>query len=219
VTVPTSAVNEPLGHAGDDGQPCTRHVPVSLDTLLHFATIGSRISSFHHDIASKLQGLMMALDEISELVEPGGDTDLGRAAETAHAALKELTQIFMLNRALAKAPIRGRTTLRELAARASERVGVQPRGALPEVTVEVAVPLITQGFALAFDIAAGAGRSRSLELTASVVDARVELVLPAAPPSANANESLAIAAWVFAHEGGDLRCSESQILLRLPIVS
>lgn len=215
-----TTAKQPLGHDGDDGQPCTRHVPVSIDALLHFATVGSRISSFHHDIASKLQGLMMALDEITELTEPtGGDTDLGRAAETAHAALKDLTQIFMLNRALAKAPIRGRTTLRELAMRASERVGVTLRGELPEVDLDVAVPLTTQGFALAFDAAAGAGRSRSLEVTALVAEARIELALPAAPTTATANESLAIAAWVFAHEGGDLRCSESRILVRLPVAT
>jgi hypothetical protein len=213
-------VTERLAHLDEDGRPCTRHAPVAIDALLHLATIGSRMSSFHHDVASKLQGLMMALDEISELAEPRGDTDLLRAAETAHTSLKELHQLLNANRTLAKPPIRTHTALRELATRAGERVGVTLRGDLVDANLEIAVPITTHGLALALDVAAGVGRSRALDVTSRIVDERVELNLALSPtPPANASEALAIAAWVVAREGGELRCSDSRLVVRLPIVS
>jgi len=213
----TEAV-DPFHHLDEHGQPCALHEVARHDGMLHFATIGSLMSSFNHDIASKLQGLMMALDEISELAEPHGDADLMRAAETAHSALKELNKLLVTNRAFTKPPVRTRSTLRELASEAGERVGVTLHGELPDASVDVGVPMMLHAFALALDVAAGVGRSRGLEVAARIVDSQVELRLPLATTGpANASESLAIAAWVFARAGGELRCGERQLILRLPI--
>ena len=77
-----------MKHKGEDGNECTQH-PTNSDALMTFAVIGSRVSAFNHDIASKLQGMMMALDEIEELLERVGDSDLRRATETAQQSLKE----------------------------------------------------------------------------------------------------------------------------------
>ena len=51
------------------------------DGVLAWAAVGSRISGFHHDSASKLQSLMMALDEAAELA--GNQPELARSLETA----------------------------------------------------------------------------------------------------------------------------------------
>jgi len=56
-----------IEHLDDQGRPCTKHPSATIDELMVLAVIGSRVSGFHHDIASKLQGLMMSIDEIGEL--------------------------------------------------------------------------------------------------------------------------------------------------------
>jgi peptide/nickel transport system substrate-binding protein len=58
-------------------------IPID-DAIGQLAAIGSRTPGFNHDIASKIQGVMMALDEIVELSR---DVDVQRAAETAQTAL------------------------------------------------------------------------------------------------------------------------------------
>ena len=212
-------MSEPLAHLDETGRPCERHPRAELDPILHLAVIGSRMVGFNHDLASKIQGLMMSLDELSELLEPGGSSELERATETAQAAVKELAQLLTLNRGLTKPPVRTRVALREVATRAGERAGVVLRGTLPDVDVELAVSLATQGLALALDAAAGTGRNRSLEAVTSNEASRVELSFPIAPTTnASTSEYLAIAAWVFAREGGELRCSsDARLVLRLPV--
>src|SRR5581483_1744797 len=92
-----------IGHVDDAGQPCARHAPVATETLLHLAMVGSRASAFHHDCASKLQGLVMALDELGELSEHG-DPQVLRAIEAAMESTKELHALLNMNRALTKPP-------------------------------------------------------------------------------------------------------------------
>ena len=114
-------------HLDETGQPCTRHPEVTEVRLYELATLGSRMPSFHHDAASKLQSLMMALDELSEL---STDVDpMARGAiDTAHVALRELHQLLSANRALAKPAVRAHGHLPELVQRAADRVGVKLRG-------------------------------------------------------------------------------------------
>ncbi len=188
---------------------------------MSLATIGSRAPGFHHDIASKIQGLMMALDEINEGLD-GGDPQLQRAAETAGIALKELNGLLNINRALTKPPHRTRVPLRELVARAAERVYVSLQGEIPEASLEVTAPSIIHGLSLAFDVAAGPGRGRTLHGVTSIHDGRMVMTLRAsASAPANAAESLAIATFVFARDQGELRCTRdgAQLVIRLPVVS
>ncbi len=209
-----------LGHLGDDARPCARHAEVSLDAILQLAAIGSRMAGFNHDIASKLQGLMMALDEINELAGP--DTELSRTADMAQAALQDLNRLLVSNRTLTKPPVRTRVGLAELTARASERYSVVVRGTIPNAEVELAVPLVIHALALALDASAGPGRSRSLDVDGRIIDGkRAELSFASTPiPANNASESLAIASWVLAREGGELRCApDARVIVRLPIVS
>ena len=58
-----------LDHSGEDGAPCATHPAAELDRILALASLGARASGFNHDLASKLQGVMMALDELDEALE------------------------------------------------------------------------------------------------------------------------------------------------------
>lgn len=208
-------MSDELVHLDETGKPCTRHPNADLSALLQLAVLGSRVASYNHDIASKIQGVMMAVDEISELART---PDLQRAAETAHVALQELNQLLQQNRALTKAPNPLRIELRDLLVRSAQRVGVTLKGTLPEGTVEVAVPHMTQALALAIDAVAGIDRRRTLEVGARIDDGKHVLSLPfAAEVQSNIGDALAIAAWVIANDRGELRCGDAALVIRLPV--
>ena len=192
---------------------------VDDDALMQLAAIGSRQTGFNHDIASKIQGLMMALDELTELIEPLRNEDITRSVDTAMTAVRELNGLLTASRALTKPPVKTRIAMRELVTKAAERASVVVRGALPEATVEVSPPLIVQAIALAIDVAGGVGRSRVVEPHCDVANGRVELSFaPAANLAPNASTQLAIASWVLRREGGELERGE-RISIRLPAVT
>lgn len=208
-----------IGHLDESGGPCAHHAAVSDDLLLALAMIGARASTFHHDIASKLQGLMMAIDEMTELVEIRPDEDMKRATETAHSALNELNQLLVANRTLTKPPVRSDAKFGELLGRAGERVGVQLRGSRVDAPINVAIPAFTHGLALAIDAAAGVGRNRAMPIECAVAAGHVEVVLAiAAPAAANVSELLAIASWLVGRDDGELRCRGSSLVIRVPTV-
>lgn len=217
---PDQALDQSLGpaHVDETGAACPHHLAASRDGLLQLAMVGSRASSFHHDCASKLQGLVMALDEINELTMHG-DPQLTRAVEIALDSTRELHGLLNANRALTKPPARAPIALRDLLARASAHVRVALQGEVPDVMVQVAVAPVSHALALALDVAAGVGRSRALAITSAVVEGAVELVMFAAtPPPANASEALAIATFVITRDGGRMWCSAAgdRLVVRLP---
>ena len=215
-------MTDALVHLDEEGRPCASHPQATQDALFALAMLGARASSFHHDIASKLQGIMMALDEISELIEHQPDADLRRATDTAHTSLKELNTLLNTNRALSKPPTRTRQAGRDLFAAAARRVGVNIRGELPAVSHDVAAPAATLALGLAFDVAGGSGRARSVEVSGDVLDGRLSVTLSTTRPApSNAGESLAIAAWILARDGGDVRCTPAgdRLVVHLPVAS
>jgi hypothetical protein len=207
-----------IEHVDETGAPCTRHRAAEVAALLQLAMVGSRAPAFHHDCASKLQGLLMALDELGELTE-NSDPQLVRPLEAALHASRELNALLNVNRALTKPAVRAPIALRALVTSAAERAGVKWEGVLPDIAVGVAASPLTHALALAIDVAAGAGRSRSLVIGAAVVesDAVLELHSHATAP-ANASESLAIASFVVARDGGRLWCAArgDRMFVRLP---
>jgi hypothetical protein len=211
----------PDEHVDETGAPCARHPPMAPASLYQLAMVGSRAPAFHHDCASKLQGLVMALDELTELTE-NGDPQLIRAVETALEASRELNTLLNFNRALTRPATKTAAALDELIARAAERAGVGLRGALPGgVTVHVGVAPITHALALAIDTAAGTGRGRTLQIVATPVVGAVELALHSSPLQApTAGEAIAIAGFVIARDGGGrLWCTSNgdQMMIRLPV--
>ena len=207
-------------HVDETGAPCARHPAISANSLYQLAMVGSRAPAFHHDCASKLQGLVMALDELTELTE-NGDPALIRAVETAMEASRELNALLNLNRSLTRPVPKTVIALTDLVARGAERAGVAVRGTLPEVSVNVGVAAMVHALALATDIAAGTGRGRTLGVSAVVAGGSVELALEMSPLQAgNAGEALAIAGFVVGRDGGgQLWCSSAgdRIVVRLAV--
>lgn len=208
-----------ITHLDATGAPCARHPAATTSALMQLAMVGSRGPAFHHDCASKLQGLVMALDELSELTENAGP-DVARAVEGAMTATRELNALLNLNRALTKPPAKADLALRELMTRAAQRVGVSLQGALPDVVVSTSVPAMTHALALVLDVASGSGRGRSQAVTGALAGREVELELAtAAALPANASESLAIATFVIERDGGRLWCASAgeRLFVRLPV--
>ncbi len=206
-------------HLDEHGTICTHHPVADADELLALAVVGSRAPSFHHDLASKLQGLMMAVDEIGELA---GDASPGvsRAIDTAHTTLREVLALLNMNRALTKAPVKASTTLAEMLTRASERVYVNIAGALPAAALEVSTPSLIHALSLVLDVAGGPGRGRTVAARGEIVDGNVTVTLAASSePPPNAPASLALAAYVLGREGGELRCGNQgrELCVRLPL--
>ena len=215
------AGNETISHTDESGQPCTRHAKISEQRLYELATLGSRMPAFHHDAASKLQSLMMALDEISELTSADA-VDLRTSIDTAHAALRELNQILAANRALAKAPQRARIAFPELVAQAAAAAGVRVRAGILAKDVRVAAPATRHALAVLLDRAAGPSHlGRVVDATCELDGSSYVLTMSGPPEAAaklpaNAGESLAIATFVIAREQGTLRCAPDGFVVTLP---
>jgi hypothetical protein len=204
-------------HLDETGRPCTRHPAASPQTMLALALLGSRMPSFHHDVASKLQSLMMAIEELEELAD---NEDSRNAAQTASTAVREMQALFNANRSLSRPPQRRPTPIGELVAAAAHRAGVKTFGSLPASDVEISLSSITHALAIVFDLAAGAQKlGRSLELVAKVDGSHLVLELPVAPGEvpASAGEVLALASFALLREQGELRCSPSAFAIHLPL--
>ena len=202
-----------MNHLDESGAPCERHGAANPDAILTFALIGSRVTSFNHDLASKLQGVMMALDEIAELTT---DPDMVRAADTAQAALKEATTLLSANRQLTRtSPTK--SPVREIVETAGKRFGIVVRGPMATAEIDAVIPQLTHALGLAFDAVAGTGRDRTLDVTSTHTDKRITLVFatPAAP-SKTAGDALAIAASAVERAGGTLRCGQDRLTIALP---
>lgn len=213
----TRSPDDALAHRDEHGVACARHAAAKLEPLLHLAAIGSRMSSYNHDIASKIQGLMMAVDELGELVGAMAtpDPDLLAASETARLTLDDLNALLQSNRALTKPAPRTRLALADLVRNACQRVAITIRGSLPVGEVEVGVPLATQGLTLAFDAAAGPGRNRTLEFAVAGPAALTVTMVGDHALAANAGEWLALASWCAARDGGRVWCTrDSRLAIR-----
>jgi len=207
-----------IEHFDEDGKPCTQHV-ASEERLLAFAAVGTRISGFHHDAASKLQSLVMALDEIGELIGEQ-ESDVRTATETAQTAVRNLHALLTVNRALAKGPQPARAMLPELLQRAAERHAVKLRGQVSSIEVMVALPSMTHAFAMLIDMIAGLpsqGRAVEVEATSDGDRAIVKLTGMVEATHPNVNELITVAAYMVGREDGVLRCGSKRFVVELPV--
>ena len=206
-----------MKHKAEDGSACTEHV-ASPDALMTYAVIGSRVSAFNHDIASKLQGMMMALDEIEEMCERLGDPDLRRATETAQASLKDASALLSANRSLTRTSTKTKAQLADVVRAAGERVHVDVRGSIPEAQLETVVPLLVQGFALVIDAIAGAGRGRFVDVIVTCEGGRANLAIATtAEQTKPIGDALELAGFVIERAGGELRCARDRLHVQLPL--
>jgi hypothetical protein len=215
-----------IEHLDEDGQPCAYHPPATPESVLALAILGARMPTLHHDAASKMQSLMMALDEINELVGDGAP-ELRAAADTAYTAMRELQQLLAQNRAMARPPPATRTALVELVRLAAERFGVKVRGDVPAIDVAVAPASAIHAVGALLDLAAGpANLGRVVDLTIASVE-RFAVMSLAGPPKAvarqpaNASATIAIATFAIGRDGGAVCCAGdgARLVVKLPLAS
>jgi hypothetical protein len=205
------------GHVDEDGAVCTRHAAVRPDVMVTLALVGTRATGYNHDLASKLQGLLMTLEDLVERLAEG-DPELHRAASEASTAAQEIAGLVTASRAITRSPGPARSSLRELVAASCDRAGVELATELPAVELELVVPHAIHALALAIEVAAGPGRGRPLESSCRVDGARVELVLVAAKQSTSyASEYLGLASAILRRDRGDLRCGPDRLVVWLPL--
>ena len=186
--------------------------------MISLALVGTRATGFNHDLASKLQGLLMTLEDLVERLGERGEPELARAASEASVAAQEIAGLITESRALTRSPGPSRRSLRELVAASCDRAGVDLMTELPQVELDIIAPHVTHALALAIEVAAGPGRGRPLESTCRVDGGRIELVISAARQSTSyASEYLALAAAILRRDRGDLRCGADRLVIWLPL--
>lgn len=187
------------------------------DTLLGWAAVGSRISGFHHDSASKLQSLMMAIDEATELASDPAEQR--RALDTAMTAVKDLHGLLTENRALAKAPVLKDCRLAPLLDRAIHRHGLKLRGTIPDISVRVAPPSFVHAIALLVDSIGGpATGTRVIDVVVTPGSPRITLAFTGVAPAESAHDSITIASWMLEREDCEVYSAPSGYQIHVPMV-
>jgi hypothetical protein len=187
------------------------------DQLLAWAAVGSRISGFHHDSASKLQSMMMALDEAQDLL---GDSssEVHRSIEVAMGALRELHGLLTENRALAKPPVRRDVALADLLALASQRFGVALRGEVPAARVFVGLASFGHALALLCDVIAGPVQgARVIDIEVRDVNGLVAVTLTGQAPMRTAPDAILLATWLVEREGGEVFSAPNGFRIHIPM--
>jgi len=208
-----------MSHVDETGVPCARHPELAPARLYELALIGSRAAGFNHDIASKLQALMMAIDEANELAERT-DPQLRAPLHAATTALAELRELLAGNRALTRPATRTRVSLPELVKTAAARANVLVRGTLDACDVRVAASAMVHLFSQLLDVAAGAGSGRAVDVSLEHGPSVVLSIAGSQPPrSAAVGELLALAGHAIERDEGLLACTSSGFTVRLPVAT
>ncbi len=194
-----------MDHDGDGGGPCTRHTLGSLDPLLGLAMVGSRASGFQHDVASKLQSLVMSLEEIGDRADALDDPDLVVALTAAREAVRDMTAQLQNFRQLSRQPPAAPIPLREVFARAAERAALHVRTEPSPLVIVASAAEVVHAVALLLDGALGRATPRELDVAFS--PRGFALAMGAS------NEAVTVATYVFRRCGGTLRCTADQIVV------
>lgn len=183
--------------------------------LLELALVGTRARGFHHDVASKLQMLMMVTDELAEYSDELDDEHVKQLAASALDAVKDVHQLMIGYRAMSRPDGATPVKLSDLFERGAARAAVEMRGTLPSEMVMARVPIAVQAVTLACEIVAGHG---VIEASASIGEDGVRVVLEAetrvgdAPDLAH-DDAFALIAFAL---GAPVEYSERRMVLRLP---
>jgi hypothetical protein len=174
-----------------------------------------------HDLASGLQAVGAALDELDATIT---DPAIRPLIEAAVAANERTVAVFVATRNTLRNPAaaRDRVELGVLIGRAADRSAYRPvMGPIPSGTVAVSIPMVTAMLAALIDAAGGdAGRA---ELSARADGARIAIAIRAADPGpepATIGATLAIAAVMLEALDGEVRCGDhddrAAYTIRLP---
>jgi hypothetical protein len=207
-------------HLDEAGQPCAHHGPARLDRLLRLAFVGTRTPGFNHDFATRLQTLLLTVDALSIVATRRGDDELRGMAAEVSASAQQFNDLLAGNRALVPAAPRTCESLRDIVRQAIERSNIVLLCELPDVDLAVTAPAVIHALVLAFAVAAAVRPGRGAEVAATChrLERHLELELEVVtPPPDHAPESLAVAAEMLSRDGGDLRCGEGCLRVRLPL--
>lgn len=194
-----------MTHDDEGGGPCKRHALASLDSLLALATVGSRASGFQHDVASKLQSLVMSLEEIGDRGDVLEDGELATALTAARDAVSDMTAQLQAFRQLSRQPPATLIPLREVFAAAAVRASLRVRGEPSALVITASIAETVHAVALLLDGALG--RTSPRELDVAFAPRGFALAMGAS------SEAVAVATYVFRRSGGTLRCTAEQIVV------
>lgn len=212
-----------MAHTTVAGEPCAVHAPRAED-LLAPAALGTACFAALHDLASALQAIGNAIDELDVTVT---DPALRPLVDAAIEANDDATKMFVAIRGVLRDPA-GRKQPVEVAAlisRATHQATAKPvvAGTPPPGTVEVAVPVVAMALAKLIDAAtAGGGGAPELAPRADGDTVAIAITAAAAGPAPVAiGATLAIAARAIETHGGTVQCGEREgrqtYIVRLPL--
>nr|HEX4313906.1 hypothetical protein [Kofleriaceae bacterium] len=187
------------------------------DGLLALALLGAGARGFQHDLSSKLQALMMSLDEIAERGDDLGDAEIHRAAERAMASIKDTHAVLMAYRQLARGAAPAEARLADLVDAGAARAGVAVAAdsTVPAATVVATATATTLAIAMACELAAGTGAVTVRG--AAVAGGGVELTVVGGGgrvPGVARADALALIRFAMVRDGGDAHDGSDGVVLR-----
>jgi len=197
-----------VGHERETGDPCDRHV-ARVEDLVAPATLGVSCFGALHDLASALQAIGAAVEELDAAIT---DPALRSLVQVAIEANDRAIELFVASRNILRDPAgrKTRIAVSALIDRAGQRSARRPVvGSVAPGSVEVAVPVIAH--VLASILAAADGADEPARITAVAADdgRSVAIVVSHAtttPLPSTIGTTLAIAAHAVETHGGSVRC-------------
>jgi hypothetical protein len=185
------------------------------DGILALALIGARSRGFHHDIASKLQGLMMAIDEIADRNLVLEDDRVQRAVEAAADSMREVQAQLAAFRTLGRGVDARTCSLRELVTAGARAAAVVAAGELPDVAVVATPSAAVQVIAMACELADTTG---TVDVAVGVRDdAGIEVSVRCRGgelPELVRAEAIALMAFALGRDGGTVRDGGDGVVMR-----
>lgn len=173
------------------------------------ALIGSAAGAANHDLGSRLQSLLMALDELEILAETHPDITplLGALRESTDSAI----ELLAANRALVRGK-RERIAVADLVTRASRRAGVRVSADGVADSIDGPVEVLVQAIALVIELASAGDPLRIVPVTL----AATSVTLPCATADST---KLVVAKAAIEAAGGRLVISTDQVAISFDSVA
>jgi len=171
--------------------------------VLALALIGSAAGAANHDLGSRLQSLLMALDELELLAETY--PDLTPILVALRESTESAVELLAANRALVRGK-RERITLTDLVTRAARRAGVRIALDGAADAIDGPVEILVQAIALVIELASAGDPLRSVPVTLAASSVMIPCV------SADGTK-LVIATAAIEAAGGRLERTGDQVAI------
>jgi hypothetical protein len=189
------------------------------DGILSLALVGARARGFQHDLASKLQGLMIAVDEVAEHNAALGDPRLARAVDAAMLSLRDVQSLLAAFRALARGADPRPCSLRELISSAARSAGVAATDAVPDLSIHATPGAAAQALSLAFDLADPDTPVRVEVAARDTIAIAVPVRAGDAELDLDRGEAVEVMRFALARDGGDARDAGDRLVLQFRLAS